>query len=128
MCQGKRKVIHQGVGFKAKPFSIKGKCVKKRKFVSVNVVAITKIMIDWEKEKEERVKDHQTPYKKLVGPFVDDVEVKKTLSNWRQMKGQVRQDQREAAQLKLEKIQNTACFNESIDVMFDFHKLIGCSN
>jgi len=126
MCQGKRKVI-QGVGFKTKPFSIKGKCVKKRKFVSVNVVAIANIMIDSEKEKEERVPDHQTPYKQLAGPFIDDLEVKKTLSNWRQMKGQGRQDQREAARRELEKIQNTACFNESIDVMYDFHKLIGCS-
>lgn len=126
MCPGKRKVI-QGVGFKAKLFSsIKGKCVKNRKFVSVSVVA-KKIIIESVKEKEEKVCDHQSPYKQLVSPFIDDLEVKKTLSNWRQMKVQGRQGQREAARLELEKVQNTACFYDNIDVMHDFHKLIGYS-
>lgn len=125
MCPGKRKVIQGSAGFNPKPLFVKEKCIKKRKFVSINV--LTK-MLQMESEKERVAHDHQTLSKKLVDPFIDDPQVKNTLSNWRKIKDQGRQHEREEARLKLEKIQNTACFNDSTDAMSDFHKLIGCSN
>lgn len=131
MCPSKTTAI-QGVGFTAKPVFVKENCIKKkkRKFVSIN--ALTKKMQLETSEKERVAVDHQTPCqqtppKKLVDPSFDDRQVKNTLSNWRQLKSQSRQDQREEARLKLEKIQNTACFNDNMDAMNDFHKLIGCS-
>jgi len=127
MCPGKRKVIQDAAGFKPKPLFVKEKCIKKkRKFVSINV--LTKKMQIIESGKERVADHHQTPSKKLVDPFIDDPQVKNTLSNWRQIKDQGRHQEREEARLKLEKIQNTACFNDSIDAMSDFHKLIECSN
>jgi len=127
MCPGKRKVVQGAAGFKSKPLFVKEKCIKKRKFVSINV--LTKKMQIIQSGKE-RVADyhHQTPSIKLVDPFIDDPQVKNTLSNWRQIKDHGRQHEREEARLKQEKIQNTACFNDSTDAMSDFHKLIGCSN
>jgi len=126
MCPGKRKVVQDAVGFKPKPLFVKEKCIKKkRKFVSINV--LTK-KLQMELEKERVTHDHQTPSKKLVDTFIDDPQVKNTLSNWRQIKDHGRQHEREEARLKQEKIQNTACFNDSTDAMSDFHKLIGCSN
>jgi len=126
MCPGKRKVVQDAVGFKPKPLFVKEKCIKKkRKFVSINV--LTK-KLQMELEKERVTHDHQTPSKKLVDTFIDDPQVKNTLSNWRQIKDQGRQHEREEARLKLEKIQNTACFNDNMDAMNDFYKLIGCSN
>lgn len=111
--------------FKGKLFSLERKCFKKRKVVSISVVA-NKII----RPEEERVNDHETSlektnYKKPVDTFIDHHEVKKILANWKQMKNI--QSEREAARLKLEQIQNTARFNDNIDSMYDFHKLIGVS-
>ncbi|AES99688.1 hypothetical protein MtrunA17_Chr5g0437851 [Medicago truncatula] len=112
--------------FKGKYFSLERKFCKKRKVVSISVVA-NKIVTP---EEEERVTDHetsleQTNYKKSVDSLIDHQEVKKILANWRQRKNI--QSEREVARLKLEQIQNTARFSENIDSMYDFHKLIGVS-
>ncbi|CAJ2669369.1 unnamed protein product [Trifolium pratense] len=91
--------------FKAKRFSLKGKCVNKKKVVSFSVIA-QKIT----KSEEERVNNHestrleQTHNKKLASTFIEDPEVKKTLSNWKQMKRQ-RESGGEVDQPKQIKIQ-----------------------
>ncbi|AES99686.1 hypothetical protein MTR_5g083650 [Medicago truncatula] len=112
---------------KGKYFSLERKFFKKRKVVSVSVVA-NKIVTP--EEEEERVTDHetsleQTNYKKPVDTLIDHQEVKKILANWRQRKNI--QSEREIARLKLEQIQNTARFSENIDSMYDIHKLMGVS-
>ena len=79
----RRKVLRPGA-LKAKLFSSKGKCVKKRKIVSFNVVAkkITKF------EEEERVNDHKSFSFEQTrnSTFIDDREVKKTFSNLKELK------------------------------------------
>ncbi|WJX17318.1 hypothetical protein P8452_07248 [Trifolium repens] len=65
-------------------------------------------------------------------PVIDQVQVKNTLSTWRQMKTQQvtnsYQCLRENARLDIEKIKNTARLNENMDSMHDFDILIGvCS-
>lgn len=106
-----RDQVLQGDGFKTEQFLGQRNCIKKRKYVSI--------------DHETRLE--LTPYKKPVDPFIDDPKVKKILSNWRQVKSQVRPDEREVARFKLEGIQNTARFSDNMDAMHDFHKLIGCS-
>jgi len=122
-----RDQVLQGVGFKTEQILGEKNCIKKRKHVSIS--GVEKKMIESEKEKvnEDETRLEQTPYKKPVDPFIDDPKVKKTLSNWRQVKSQVRPDEREVARFKLEGIQNTGRFSDNMDAMQDFHKLIGCS-
>jgi hypothetical protein len=132
----RRKVLPPGA-LKAKLFSSKGKCVKKRKIVSFNVVA--KKITKFEKE-EERVDDHKSiPLEQTRNTtFIDDREVKKTLSNWKQLKIQreseeeatqlkqmKRLHEREAARLKFEQIKNTARLSENIDSMYAIDKFVG---
>lgn len=121
----RRKELH--CAFKGKLFSQKRQCFKKRKVVSISVVAKKIIRPE---EEEERVNHHanpseQTYYKKSASTFIDDHQVKKILGNWRHMKKI--QSEREAARLKLEQIQNTTHFSDNMDSMHDFHKLIGVS-
>ncbi|KAK2377261.1 hypothetical protein QL285_077962 [Trifolium repens] len=134
----RRKVLRPGA-LKAKLFSSKGKCVKKRKIVSFNVVA--KKITKFEKE-EERVDDHKSiPLEQTRNTtFIDDREVKKTLSNWKQLKIQCESEEeaaqlkqmkrlreREAARLKIEQIKNTARLSENMDSMHAIGKFIGYS-
>jgi hypothetical protein len=134
----RRKVLPPGA-LKAKLFSSKGKCVKKRKIVSFNVVA--KKITKFEKE-EERVDDHKSiPLEQTRNTtFIDDREVKKTLSNWKQLKIQCESEEeaaqlkqmkrlreREAARLKIEQIKNTARLSENMDSMHAIGKFIGYS-
>jgi len=111
--------------FKTKPFFLKGKCIKKRKLISISVVP-TKIKSS---SSEEKVHDHeQTHYKKLVGNFIDDQEVKMTLSHWKELRIPLKiKHERQIARLQLEQIQNTAGFNDDMNAMHDFQKLVGCS-
>ncbi|WJX68826.1 hypothetical protein P8452_53159 [Trifolium repens] len=90
---------------------------------SFNVVAekITKL------EEEERVNDHKSiPLEQTRNAtFIDDCEVKKTLSNWKQLKIQRESEEaaqlkqmkrlreREATRLKIEQIKNTARLSET---------------
>jgi hypothetical protein len=111
---------------KPKPTFVKKKCFKtKTKLVSINVVA-NKITQQEEKEKVVLT----TSFNKH--PVIDQVQVKNTLSTWRQMKTQQvtnsYQCLRENARLDIEKIKNTARLNENMDSMRDFDILIGlCS-
>jgi hypothetical protein len=133
----RRKVLPPGA-LKAKLFSSKRKCVKKRKIVSFNVVAkkITKF------EEEERVNDHKGfPFEQTRNStFIDDREVKKTLSNRKELKiqreseekaAQLKQMKRlcemEAARRKIEQIKNTARLSENMDSMYAIGKFIGYS-
>jgi hypothetical protein len=134
----RRKVLPPGA-LKAKLFSSKGKCVKKRKIISFNVVAkkITKF-----EEEEERVNDHKGfPFEQTRNStFIDDREVKKTLSNRKELKiqreseekaAQLKQMKRlcemEAARRKIEQIKNTARLSENMYSMHAIGKFIGYS-
>jgi hypothetical protein len=76
---------------------------------------------------------HETPfeetcYQKLGSTnFIDDQEVKITLSSWKDMRKRrkIIDHEREIARLKIEQIKNTAGFNDNMDAMRDFHKFIG---
>ena len=122
-----RDQVLQGVGFKTEQILGERNCIKKRKYVSISSAEKKIIESENEKVNDHETRLEQTTYKKRVDHFIDDPEVKKTLSNWRRVKSQVRLDEREMARIKLERIQNTACFNDNMDAMYDFHKLIGCS-
>jgi hypothetical protein len=103
---------------------------------SFNVVAekITKL------EEEERVNDHKSIQLEQTrnATFIDDREVKKTLSNWKQLKIQRESEEeaaqlkqmnrlreREAARLKIEQIKNTARLSENMDSMHAIDKFMG---
>jgi hypothetical protein len=102
---------------------------------SLNVVAekITKF------EEEERVNDHKSiPLEQTRNTtFIDDREVKKTLSNWKQLKIQRESEEaaqlkqmkrlreREATRLKIEQIKNTARLSENMDSMHTIDKFMG---
>jgi hypothetical protein len=70
-------------------------------------------------EEEARVHDHETPfeetcYKKLDSNFIDNQEVKMALSNWKEMRKQLKIDEdRRIARFQLEQIK----------AMCDFHNL-----
>lgn len=119
---------------KANPLFARGKCIKKKNLISIRVVG-RKIRKS-EEEEDKKVNDAEvkkSDEKKLVDIYVDDPEVKRTLSNWRlvkqvtQHKVEKIQNIREVARKNLDKIQNTACFNDNIDAMNEFYKLIGYS-
>ncbi|OIW16332.1 hypothetical protein TanjilG_19048 [Lupinus angustifolius] len=55
--------------------------------------------------------------------FMDDAK-KNILSNWKQM---MRAKKREKARLNLDLIKNTAGFNDNMEAMRDFEKLVGCT-
>ncbi|KAK2431041.1 hypothetical protein QL285_029314 [Trifolium repens] len=135
----RRKVLPPGA-LKAKLFSSKRKCVKKRKTVSFNVVA--KKITKFEEEEEERVNDHKGfPFEQTRNStFIDDREVKRTLSNRKELKIQRESEEkaaqlkqmkrlceREAARRKIEQIKNTARLNENMDSMHAIGKFIGYS-
>ena len=56
-------------------------------------------------------------------PIIDETEKKKGISIWRQRNIQ---KQREAARQKLDQIRDTAGFEDNMDAMREFEKLIAC--
>lgn len=127
-----RKVVNGEL--KENPLFARGKCIKKKNLISIRVVG-RKIRKSEEEDKKVNDPEVKKSYqKKLVDIYVDDQEVKRTLSNWRlvkqvtQHKVEKIQNIREVARQNLDKIQNTACFNDNIDAMNEFYKLIGYSS
>jgi hypothetical protein len=112
----------------SKPKSVNS--LQKKKIVSITVVA-EKRNLKFEQE-STRV-HHETPfeetrYQKLGSTnFIDDQEVKITLSSWKDMRKRrkIIDQEREIARLKIEQIKNTAGFNDNMDAMRDYHKLTG---
>jgi hypothetical protein len=101
--------------------------LQKRKIVSISVVA-QKRNLKFEEE-STRV-HHETPFEETryrSTNFIDDQEVKITLSSWKDMRKRrkIIDQEREIARLKIEQIKNTAGFNDNMDAMRDFHKFIG---
>jgi len=65
---------------------------------------------------------------KLVHNFIDDQEVKMTLSHWKELRIPLKiKHERQIARLELEQIQNTAGFNDDMNAMHEFQKLVGCT-
>ncbi|WJX45053.1 hypothetical protein P8452_31964 [Trifolium repens] len=104
--------------------------LQKRKIVSISVVAQKK-NLKFEEESTRVHHDlHETPFEETryrSTNFIDDQEVKITLSSWKDMRKRrkIIDREREIARLKIEQIKNTAGFNDNMDAMRDFHKLIG---
>jgi hypothetical protein len=101
--------------------------LNKKKIVSISVVA-QKRNLKFEEE-STRV-HHETPFEETryrSTNFIDDQEVKITLSSWKDMRKRrkIIDQEREIARLKIEQIKNTAGFNDNMDAMRDFHKFIG---
>ncbi|KAE9614811.1 hypothetical protein Lal_00036216 [Lupinus albus] len=66
----------------------------------------------------------QTSYHSPNSPLVVDAK-KNILAKWRQMRIV---KQRKDARLNLDSIKNTAGFNDNMEAMRDFEKLIGCKS
>ncbi|GAU30499.1 hypothetical protein TSUD_18790 [Trifolium subterraneum] len=100
---------------------------KKRKFISIDVV-VKKVKVEsqQQQQREEKIDVQIAPCKTVTNLFVNDPQVKKTLSSWRQMikRNCDQVDPREMARRNIEKITNTARLDENIGLMDDFYKLI----